>query len=104
MIEHEGLILAKVRTMEKNLRPDARLYSLIIEVQKERRRLLGLYPATRISMEVGTDLRVKGYEMVSPDSWPGPVDPDMKSANSYNPRTDRKELPPVIEGVYESSE
>jgi hypothetical protein len=47
---------------------NAALFAQIQSVQKERRRLLGLYgPALNLT----ANIEVKGYKIVSPDDWPG---------------------------------
>jgi hypothetical protein len=53
---------------------DPRFMTLIINVQQERRRLLGLYAPARLGVDVTnrTEIIVKGYAVkeVSPDAWP----------------------------------
>lgn len=45
-----------------------RFFDQIIEVQKERRRLLGLYPDKSVTVKL--EHKVKGYKTVSPGDWP----------------------------------
>jgi hypothetical protein len=44
----------------------------IIEVQKERRKLLGMYAPSRMGIDINNNqtITVKGYMLVSPDDWP----------------------------------
>lgn len=60
----DGSVTRIVEDSGKN----AALFDKIHSVQKERRKLLGLYaPALNLT----ANIEVKGYKIVSPDDWPG---------------------------------
>ena len=78
--EEAELILRKVTTMtdKKNGVGDSKIMSQIIDVQKERRRLRGLYAPSQLGINVNTksELLIKGYAVpgISPDAWPESAD------------------------------
>lgn len=53
---------------------DPRFLNIIMDIQKERRKLLGLYAPSRLGIDVTTksEIIIKGYAVqdVSPDAWP----------------------------------
>jgi len=53
---------------------DPRFFNIILDLQKERRKLLGLYAPSRLGIDVTTksEIIIKGYAVkdVSPDAWP----------------------------------
>lgn len=59
---------------KKNGVGDMRVFSMILDVQKERRKLLGLYAPSRLGIDVTnkTEIVIKGYAVqeASPDAWP----------------------------------
>ncbi len=70
------LVVAKVTTIldSKGGAGDPRFFDKIISVQKERRRLLGLYAPARLGIDIRqkNEIVIKGYAVkdVSPDVWP----------------------------------
>lgn len=50
----------------EDLPPNPAIFDKIISVQKERRKLLGLYST---AVNLVQNIEVKGYEVVSPDDW-----------------------------------
>lgn len=56
---------------------DPRLFDKVIILQKERRKLLGLYAPTKLGIDINSraELVVKGYAVkeVSPDVWPDAI-------------------------------
>jgi len=74
--EDYELVVSKVTTIldDRGGVGDIKLFDKIISVQKERRRLLGLYAPARLGIDLRqkTELVVKGYAIrdVSPDVWP----------------------------------
>lgn len=67
--EEYEVIIKKLTEYEEFHKPDPKYLDEIMECQKERRRLLGLY-APKIKKEERT-LTVKAYAVVSPGDWPG---------------------------------
>jgi hypothetical protein len=74
--EEFELVVSKVTTVldTKHGVGDVRFFDKIISIQKERRRLLGLYAPARLGIDLRqkTELVIKGYAMAdaSPDVWP----------------------------------
>jgi hypothetical protein len=64
-----GLTVKEVVTTIVESGADAAVMRLILELHKERRKLLGLY-APSATVNVNKTVVVKGYKKVSPDSWP----------------------------------
>lgn len=57
---------------------DPRFFNIILDIQRERRKLLGLYAPSKVGVNVTskTEIVVKGYavQSVSPDAWPSLAD------------------------------
>jgi hypothetical protein len=68
-------------TSKSNGVGDPRLFDKIITLQKERRKLLGLYAPTKLGIDINkkSELVVKGYAVkdVSPDVWPDIVEGEV---------------------------
>lgn len=70
------MVVAKVVTIldSKGGAGDPRFFDKIISVQKERRRLLGLYAPARLGIDIRqkNEITIKGYAVrdASPDVWP----------------------------------
>ena len=79
-------IIRGIKETIKTLKADPKVFHQILEVQKERRRLLGLY-APSVSLHQQT-ISVKSYQVISPDDW------------------DKTELGPkdVVDGAFEQSQ
>lgn len=71
--ELELMINRITETTEEKSAPDPRYLSQIIEVQKERRRLLGLYAPKKLSITE----EIKAYAIVSPADWPQAAPPKV---------------------------
>lgn len=86
--EEYELIVKKVITTVEGSSGDPRFLDKIIQVQRERRRLLGLYAPARLGIDIRqkNELIIKGYAVrdASPDAWPS-----LEDGN-------------IIEGEYES--
>jgi transcriptional regulator of heat shock response len=71
--DEPDLVLNKItETIESNTM-DTSILNQILSVQKERRRLLGLYAPTQLGINMYSEqvVRVKGYApTASPDNWP----------------------------------
>jgi hypothetical protein len=65
--EEQELFLKKVTEIADSGVDNPGIFAQIADVQKERRRLLGLYAAKNIN--VNQHVTVKGYRVVSPDDW-----------------------------------
>lgn len=74
-----NLFVDRVSTTIEKGQVNPAFFTQIMEVQKERRRLLGLYPATRMGLDIHKreEIIIKGYGrapqtglIVSPDDWP----------------------------------
>lgn len=68
------LIIAKVVETTEAGPGDISFLRLIIDVQRERRKLLGLYAPAKLDIREEHTLNIKGYYGVSPDDWPEPGD------------------------------
>jgi hypothetical protein len=66
----EDAVIKRVTETIEQSGVNNRLFDQILECQKERRRLLGLYAPTGVS--VHKEIVVKGYQVVSPEDWPEP--------------------------------
>lgn len=76
------LMVAKITTVtESGGVGDPRLMDKIIAVQKERRRLLGLYAPAKLGIDIRqkSEVTIKGYAArdVSPDAWPDIVEGEV---------------------------
>lgn len=58
---------------------DPRFLNTVMEIQKERRRLLGLYAPSKLGLDITkkSELTIKGYGSVSPDDWPDIVEGEV---------------------------
>jgi hypothetical protein len=60
---------------------DPRFFDKVIALQKERRKLLGLYAPTKLGIDINkkSELIIKGYAIkeVSPDAWPDVVEGEV---------------------------
>jgi len=74
--EIDDLAISKVTTIVENMggAGEPRFLTNIIELQKERRRILGLYAPARLGIDIREkkELVIKGYAVreISPDAWP----------------------------------
>lgn len=66
------LIVKRVVTTTETGAGDTKYLQLILDVQKERRKLLGLYAPAKLDIQSEHTLNIKGYYGVSPDDWPEP--------------------------------
>lgn len=66
------MIVAKVVTTTNKSPGDTKYLQLIIQVQQERRKLLGLYAPAKLDIQQEHTLNIKGYTHTehSPDVWP----------------------------------
>jgi hypothetical protein len=77
------LIISKVTTTRNDKKGvgDTKIMAQIIDVQKERRKLRGLYAPATLGVNINTksELTVKGYghPNVSPDVWPDIIDGEV---------------------------
>lgn len=62
-------IISKIQTAKEGSQVNPIYFSRIIDVQKERRRLLGMYAPKRTEVALHHTIEVKGYDIVSPDDW-----------------------------------
>ncbi len=62
-------IISKVQSTKESGAVNPVYFNRIIDVQKERRRLLGMYAPKKIEMDMRHTVNVKGYDIVSPDDW-----------------------------------
>lgn len=67
-----GLVIAEQYKTIENASIPSSYFSQIIECQKERRRLLGLYAPTQIGVQ--KTVVVKGYKTISPEDWPDVIE------------------------------
>lgn len=64
------MITSKVITTTEASPGDTKYLDLILKVQQERRKLLGLYAPAKLDIKEEHVLNIKGYYGVSPDDWP----------------------------------
>jgi len=85
-IEDSGgseLVISKVTSIIDKSKGvgDPRFFDKIIALQKERRKLLGLYAPTKLGIDINkkSELVIKGYAIkeVSPDVWPDIVEGEV---------------------------
>ena len=67
--EEVGYIIAKVQSTKESGAINPVYFSRIIDVQKERRKLLGMYAPKHTKVDLVHTVNVKGYNIVSPDDW-----------------------------------
>lgn len=67
--EDVDFIVAKIQTQRETVPINPVYFTKIIDVQKERRRLLGMYAPSRSEVSMHHVVEVKGYDVVSPDDW-----------------------------------
>lgn len=75
-------VVQKVSRMTQNNQVNPTFFTHIINVQKERRKLLGVYAPSRLGIIVNQEITVKGYKGVSPDDWPSVPAPSLSLPTS----------------------
>ena len=72
----EVMFIARItETIDKSNTSDIQLWHLILDCQKERRKIRGAYAPTRSDVDIHkTTMLVKGYASVSPDDWDDPIE------------------------------
>ena len=72
--ENVEYIISRVQTHKETTPVNPVYFSRIIDVQKERRRLLGMYAPKRSEVAMHHTVEVKGYDVISPDDWDNVVE------------------------------
>lgn len=72
--EYVEFVITKIQTQRQTMPINPAYFTKIIDVQKERRRLLGLYAPTRAEVAMHHTVEVKGYDVISPDDWDNVVE------------------------------
>jgi len=69
--ESTEMFISKIRNTTQNKEPKVQFLTAIHEIQKERRKLLGLYAPAEVGINVNkrSELLIKAYRTVSPDDW-----------------------------------
>lgn len=73
--EESKLVVNKVTKMVQNTYINPKYVAQIIECQKERRRLLGLYAPTQIGIH--KEVVIKAYTNISPNDWPDAIEGEI---------------------------
>lgn len=67
--EDVEFVITKIQTQRQTVPINPAYFTKIIDVQKERRRLLGIYAPSKAEVAMHHTIEVKGYDVVSPDDW-----------------------------------